>query len=114
MRSQGISISKQHVLELMRELNIESMSNGAKKVYNKKMNEAVNRVRRAFSVDKPNMVWVSDISYFKFCGKGVYICVIIDLFSRIVVGYTISENQSKQIVSSAMKKQLKNANRLRV
>lgn len=104
MRSQGISISKQHVLELMRELNIESMGNGAKKVYNKKMNEAVNRVRRAFSVDKPNMVWVSDITYFKFCGKGVYICVIIDLFSRMVVGHTISENQSKQIVSSAMKK----------
>ena len=107
MKAQGISINKQHVLDIMHELGLESMGEGAKNSYKQKREQHTNRVRREFSVDKPNKVWVSDITYFNCDGKHLYLCVIIDLFSRMVVGYTISRKESKQLVSSTLKKAIK-------
>lgn len=104
MKAQGISINKQHVLDIMHELGLEAMSEGAKNSYKKKREQHTNRIRREFSVDKPNKVWVSDITYFNCDGKHLYLCVIIDLFSRMVVGYTISKRESKQLVSGTLKK----------
>lgn len=46
-----------------------------------------NKLKRKFFADAPNSVWVSDITY----AKVLYLCVIIDLYSRKVVGYSISE-----------------------
>ncbi len=104
MKAHGISINKQHVLNIMHELCLEAMGEGAKNSYKQKREQHTNRVRREFSVDKPNKVWVSDITYFNCGGKHMYICVIIDLFSRMVVGYNISGKDSKQLVSSTLKK----------
>ena len=104
MNAQGISINKQHVLSIMHELGLEAMSEGSKKTYKQKREQHANKVRRQFSVDRPNKVWVSDITYFNCCGKSMYICVVIDLYSRMVVGYSVSGKDSKQIVSSAIKK----------
>ncbi len=104
MNAQGISINKQHVLNIMHELGLEAMSEGAKNSYKQKREQHTNRIKREFSVDKPNKVWVSDITYFNCGGKSMYICVVIDLYSRMVVGYTISKRESKQLVSSALKK----------
>lgn len=104
MNANGFSINKEHVLRIMHELGIEAITVGAKKAYKQKREQHINRVRREFSVDKPNTVWVSDITYFKCCDNNMYLCVVIDLFSRMVVGYTISHSPSKQIASSALKK----------
>ena len=104
MQAQSIIISKEHVLKIMHELGLEAMSEGAKKTYKEKREQQINRVRREFTVDKPNQVWVSDITYFNCSGKNMYLCVVIDLYSRMVVGYTVSGRQSKQLVSSALKK----------
>lgn len=48
-----------------------------------------NEVKQQFTSDKPNLVWVSDITYVKVNGRFSYICVIIDLFSRKVIAYTV-------------------------
>lgn len=104
MKAQGISINKKHVLDIMHELGLEAMGEGAKSTYKQKREKKINRLKREFFVDKPNKVWVSDITYFNCCGKSMFICVVIDLYSRMVVGYTVSEHESKQIVSSALKK----------
>ena len=57
-----------------------------------------NHLNQEFDVSRPNEVWFSDVTYFK-CGKSAYyICVIIDLFSRMVIAYKIGKNNSTQLV----------------
>ena len=48
-----------------------------------------NHLNQEFDVSRPNEVWVSDVTYFKYGKSAYYICVIIDLFSRMVIAYKI-------------------------
>lgn len=50
-------------------------------------------LQRQFKADEPNRVWVSDITAFKVNGKYLYVCVILDLFSRKVVAYKCRKNK---------------------
>lgn len=60
-----------------------------------------NILNREFTVSKSNAVWVSDITYLR-CKEGwLYLCVILDLFSRKVVGYSVSESMSTELVLSS-------------
>ncbi|MEG2525202.1 MAG: IS3 family transposase, partial [Oscillospiraceae bacterium] len=56
-----------------------------------------------FTVDAPNQVWVSDVTYFKLNGKFHYICAIIDLYSRKVIAHKISKKHSTQLITATFK-----------
>ena len=60
-------------------------------------------VRQQFHADRPNQIWVSDITYFKLEQNHFYVCVIIDLFSRKVISYKISKKNSTQLITSTFK-----------
>jgi putative transposase len=47
---------------------------------------AENRLERQFQVSGPDEVWVTDITYIKTHEGWLYLCIVIDLFSRRVVG----------------------------
>lgn len=101
---EGIRVSNKRVSALMRELGLESVRVDAKKQY--KMREKYvqqNLLRRNFKTSKPNQVWVSDITCFKVKGKWIYVCVIIDLYSRKVVGYHISSKSSTRLLTTTFK-----------
>ena len=51
-------------------------------------------MQQQFHTDRPNQVWVSDITAFKFGDKYYYLCAIIDLFSREIISYRVSQNSS--------------------
>ncbi len=57
---------------------------------------------------EPNRVWVSDITCFKLGDKYIYFCVIIDLYSRKVVGYGTSFTNSTYLVTSTFKRAFQN------
>lgn len=48
-----------------------------------------NTLDRQFTVDAPDRVWVTDITYLRTHEGFAYLCVVIDLFSRRVVGWAI-------------------------
>ncbi len=50
-----------------------------------------------------NVLWASDFTYFWFRGKYWYLCTVIDIFSREVVGFSFSGNHSKELILSALK-----------
>lgn len=101
----GINVSKRRIAGIMKELDLHSVRTDAKKAYKKQQGyQMKNILKRDFQVDKPNQTWASDITYFKINGYGVYLCVILDLFSRKVVGYSISQNQSTHLVTSAFQR----------
>ena len=62
-------------------------------------------VRRNFSLEEKNKVWVSDVTYIETQNKKhVYLCVILDLFSRMIVGWEISERNDAGLLISATRK----------
>lgn len=100
MKSEGIKVSNEMVRKLMREMGLFSIRQNAKKLYDDECLKYKNHLNQEFIAEKPNEIWVSDITYFKYSGKAYYICVIIDLFSRMVVAYKIGKTNSTQLVKS--------------
>lgn len=63
---------------------------------------APNLLKRNFTVGEPNRVWVSDITYIATGEGWMYLCVIIDLYSRRVVGWSMSESLATDLVLQAL------------
>ncbi len=63
---------------------------------------APNLLNRNFHATEPNRVWVSDITYLKSRTGWLYLTVIIDLYSRMVVGWCVSRSLSHEMVLTAL------------
>ncbi len=98
MKSNGIKVSDEMVRTLMRDMGLVSIRQSAKKLYEDECRKYKNHLNQEFDVSRPNEVWVSDVTYFKYSKSAYYICVIIDLFSRMVIAYKIGKNNSAQLV----------------
>ena len=64
---------------------------------------APNVLNQSFKADAPNRKWVTDITYLPTAVGWVYLAVVLDLFSRKVVGWAISESLATPLVSSALR-----------
>jgi putative transposase len=67
---------------------------------------APNILDRQFSPESPNTAWVSDITYVKVGSNWNYLTVFIDLYSRLVVGWDLSESLERHSVMHAFQKAL--------
>lgn len=104
LAERGIVTSDKMVSELMQEMNISSISSGAKRNYLKfNAGKKKDKLKMDFSVSTPNQVWVSDVTIFKLSSKAYYICAILDLYSRKVISYKISQKQSAQLITSTFR-----------
>jgi putative transposase len=63
---------------------------------------APNLLNRQFTVDRPNQVWVTDITYLRTLAGWAYLTVFVDLFSRMVVGWAVSSSLSHEAVVRAL------------
>ena len=63
---------------------------------------AENVLQRQFSVPAADRVWVSDITYIATAEGWMYLCVVLDLYSRRVVGWSMGQGLGVQLVVSAM------------
>ncbi len=63
-----------------------------------------NLLNRKFNPNLPNQIWVSDITYIRVGNKWCYLCVIIDLFSRKIISWEISQYPNSELVISTFKK----------
>lgn len=66
--------------------------------------ECPNHLNQEFNQKVPNIVWASDFTYITVGCKCYYLCVVIDLFSRKVIGWTLSGKPNVDLVLSAFKK----------
>ena len=64
---------------------------------------APNLLKRNFKTQKPNEVWVGDITYVWTTEGWLYLAVVLDLFSRKVVGWAISSRIKKDLVIEAIR-----------
>lgn len=61
-----------------------------------------NLLERNFVADKPNQVWVGDITYIPTSEGWLYLATVIDVFSRRVIGYKMSNRITRDLVISAL------------
>lgn len=105
LAAQGITCSKQRVARLMREMEL-----AAKRRRNKPVGTirrpgaqvAPNLLNREFHADAPNTKWVSDTTYVWTAEGWLYVAVILDLFSRLVVGWAMEQNNDERLVRQAL------------
>jgi len=61
-----------------------------------------NHLQRDFAAAEPNTKWVTDITYIRVTDTWLYLCVVVDLHSGIVVGWSMSRCQDRQLVLQAV------------
>ena len=71
---------------------------------------AENLLARDFSASRPNEKWVSDITYIQTTDGWLYLAMMIDLFSRKVIGWSMSETMEATLVADALKMALARRN----
>lgn len=103
LKEQGERVSVKMVRRLMQDMGLTSIRVGAKDLYDKEQRPYKNHLKQQFDTSRPNEVWVSDITYFRFNNKNYYICAIIDLYARTVVGYRVGIKNSTQLAKSTFK-----------
>lgn len=108
MKEEGYRISIGMVRELMRDMGLISIRQDSKDLYDKEQRKYKNHLNQEFTATHPNEIWVSDVTYFKLKTKVFYICAIIDLYSRMVVGYRISHKNSTQLTKGTFKQAYEN------
>ena len=100
----GVCVSTKRIAAIMRELGLQSVRPDAKKQYKKQQQyKKQNLLERQFTAKHPNQIWVSDITYFKVNDYWMYLCIILDLFSRRIVDYRVSRNASTNLVTSTFR-----------
>lgn len=110
LRLHGIICSKNRVARLMKKEELKSKRYKKFKVTtNSKHNLPVapNLLNKNFVVRCPNQVWVSDITYIWTREGWLYMCVILDLFARLVVGWAISTRINKELVLLTLHRAIK-------
>lgn len=110
--AQGFDVGKNRVAQIMRHLGLRAKTCKRYRVVttDSKHNLPVaeNLLDRQFSVSKPNKVFVSDITYVKTSAGWAYLAVFIDLYSRMVVGWSVSNSLKTDLVLKAFDHAVKN------
>jgi transposase InsO family protein len=105
LTAQGEKVGVNRVARLMRENNIQSRM--AKKFVittdsKNTMAPAPDYLQRNFKTAKPNQAWVSDTTFIPTRQGWLYLAVMIDLFSRSVIGWSMGKNNNAQLVQDAL------------
>lgn len=109
LSDQGIRCGRQRIGRLMRE---EDLVPKKARLFRRTTisaahhSKAENVLNRQFSVEAPNQVWAGDITYLRAGGSWLYLAVVLDLFSRRIVGWSISSSLGKGLAQSALSKAL--------
>ena len=102
----GFPISRNKARKLMREAGVQARQRKKYKVTtnsNHRQPIFENRLSRQFDVSQPNRVYAADITFIWTQEGWLYLAVVIDLYSRKVVGWSMSSRMKAQLVCDALK-----------
>ncbi len=102
--AEGVSCGLHRVERLMRlqGLRARPRRRGLPKDVGQRSVIAPNVLDRQFRAEKPNQKWVADFTYIWTAEGWLYVAAVIDLFSRRVVGWSMSANMTAQLVTDAL------------
>ncbi len=101
----GETVGRDQVGRIMRELGIRGVRRGGK-VFTTRPDAASARppdlVDRQFRSTRPNALWVTDLTYVATWAGTVYVCFIVDAFSRAIVGWRVATNMRTDMVLDSL------------
>ena len=107
LRQEGVACGENRVARLMRENDLAARRKKAFRPRTTLPGEgAVPNLIKGLEPSVPNQVWVSDITYVATLEGWLYLAVILDLFSRRVVGWKLGESLEAELVVTALKNAL--------
>lgn len=103
---EGIPVAKCTVRRLMRELGLRGVTRGRGFKQTTRTDQRLPRpadlVDRRFSAERPNQLWVSDLTYVATWSGFVYVAFVIDAFSRRIVGWRVSASLRTDLALDAL------------
>ena len=90
LRAEGIGIGRQHVATLMRRMGIEAIYRRPNTSKPAPGHKIYPYLLRSVSIGRPNQVWAMDITYIPMARGFVYLCAVVDWFSRRVLAWRLS------------------------
>lgn len=105
LRSQGIACGKHRVARLRREADIEALRKRRFRItveYHHMSPAAPNHVRQRFHASAPDRIWVGDATFIRTRAGFLHLAVLLDLYSRRVVGWAMGERPNLPLAMSAL------------
>jgi transposase InsO family protein len=105
LRARGIQVGKERVRKMMKENAIRARSKRKFKATtdsNHGLPVSENLLNRNFKPERPDIVWTGDITYIPTQEGWLYLAVVIDAYSRQLIGWAMSERMTRQLVIDAM------------
>src|SRR6267378_1769968 len=104
LREAGETCSKHRVARLMREANLRALHGYRIRRWavGKPSVLIPNLLQRQFTATRPNIAWVTDITYIRTWQGWLYLAVVMDLFSRLIVGWAAGPTIHRELVLSAV------------
>jgi len=105
LQEDGEKVSRKRVARLMRENELTGqMPRRFRRTTDSKhdLPVAENVLQRDFNPEAPNRVWAADISYVRTWEGWLYLAVVLDLFSRRVVGWAVADHMRTELVRDAL------------
>lgn len=105
-RRAGHDIGRDQTARIMRQLGIVGVSRRRRKVFTTVADPDATRapdlVNRNFVADRPDALWVTDLTYVPTRSGMAYVCFIVDAFSRRIVGWRVAANMRTDMVLDAL------------
>jgi putative transposase len=106
LMDQGTRISRKRVARLMRVARLRGVSRRRGYVVTTRRDDSHDRVpdlvERRFEASRPDQLWVADMTYVPTWAGFIYLAIVLDVWSRRVVGWAIGETMDAQLVKSAL------------
>ena len=109
LREEGLPCSRHRVARLMRQEGIRAKTVRKFRATTDSKHHlpvAPNRLNREFAVSRPNVVWVSDITYIPTLEGWLYLAGVMDLYSRRLVGWAMSPRVDGELTLTALRQAL--------
>jgi transposase InsO family protein len=105
LKVKGICCGKHRVARIRRINGIESKRRRRFKITTLSKNTewiAPNLLNRCFKADRPNKVWIGDVTFLATRTGWLYLAILLDLYSRKVIGWAMSDKNNKELVLNAL------------
>jgi len=108
LQESGVYVGRGRIARLMRSAGLRSRHRRRKRRASKAHGLAVakNHLKRQFKVDAPNRVWVADMTYIETGEGWLYLSVLMDRYSRRIVGWKTSGRMTRQLVIDTLQRAL--------